>query len=109
MANKPNKESNGGETMWNSIKSNWKLLAWILGPLVIIAIIFALPLKLATIQETEKYWDTEMKSEAYTASEAYTTTEPYTDSEMRSETIYDSYVNDSWSQTFKAAKDSTVT
>ena len=95
--------------MWDWIKGNWKLLAWFLGPIVIIAIIFALPLKLTTIQETEEYWDTEIKSEPYTASEAYTTTEPYTDTEMRSETIYDSYVTGSWSQTFKVAKDSTVT
>ncbi|MBM3167018.1 MAG: hypothetical protein FJZ94_06200 [Chloroflexi bacterium] len=40
-------------------------------PLVVIALIFALPLKTVDIQKTETYWDVEMKSEPYTTTEAY--------------------------------------
>ncbi len=108
MAKKPNNETRWWGRAGNGIKRNWKALAWGLGPILVIVIIFSLPIKTAAIQTTEQYWDVEMKSEPYTASESYTDTEPYIETETRTETIYDSYVYESWSQTFKVTKDSTV-
>ena len=96
--------------VWNYIKGNWKLIAWGLTPIAIMAIVFALPLKTVPVQTTETYWDTEMRSEPYTVSETYTDTEPYMATETHTETVYDSYVYpSSWSYTFKVDKaDSTV-
>lgn len=110
MAKKANKkELSWWEETWTNIRRNWRPIAWGLGPILLIVIIFSLPLKLATIQQTEQYWDTEMKSEPYTVNESYIDNEAYVTTEMRNETIYDSYISDSWSQTFKVNKDSTVT
>jgi hypothetical protein len=96
------------DKIWNDIKSHWKPIAWGVGPILIVVIIFSLPIKTAAIQTTEQYWDTEMKSEPYTASESYTEQEPYTTTETRTATIYDSYVSNSWSQTFNVDKPNTT-
>lgn len=60
-------------------------------PIVILAIIFALPLKTVPVQETETYWDIEMRSEPYTETESYTETEPYTTTETYTKTAYYPY------------------
>ncbi|MBM4454586.1 MAG: hypothetical protein FJ013_08405, partial [Chloroflexi bacterium] len=89
----------------SSLKQHWKPIVWILGPLVVLTIIFALPLKTVPIQVTETYWDTEMKQEPYTESEQYTDTETYTATEMQTQTVYDSYVDSSgWSYVFNVDK-----
>jgi hypothetical protein len=89
----------------NGIKEHWKLIVWCLGPVVILAIIFALPLKTVPVQVTETYWDTEMKSEPYTVSEAYTDVETATTTQMQTRTVYDSYVDGSgWSYTVNVDK-----
>ena len=49
----------------NGIKEHWKLIAWSVGPIVILAIIFALPLKTVPVQVTETYWDTEEDSSVF--------------------------------------------
>ena len=61
-------------------------------PLVVIAFIFALPLKTVDIQKTETYWDVEMRNEPYTTTEAYTDTEPYTTTETYTKTVQDPWV-----------------
>jgi hypothetical protein len=79
-------------------------------PIVIIAVVFAVPFKTVPVQETESYWATEMKEEAYTVMEDYTTTELYQETETKSETVYDSYLTAGNSYTFEVDKpDSTVT
>jgi len=60
-------------------------------PIIILAIIFALPLKTVPVQETETYWDIEMQSEPYTDTESYTETEPYTTTETYTKTVYSPY------------------
>jgi hypothetical protein len=86
----------------NSIKGNWKPILWGLGPIAILAIVFALPIKTVPVQTTETYWDTEIRNEPYTTTESYTEEEPYTATETRTETVYDSYVySGNWSHTFE--------
>jgi hypothetical protein len=70
--------------------NKWYYISGII-PIVIIAIIFALPLKTIDVQRTETYWDAEMRSDPYTATESYTETEPYTDTET-----YTKAVNNPW-------------
>lgn len=70
--------------------NKWSYL-YALIPIVILAIIFALPLKTVPVQETETYWDVEMRSEPYTQSESYTDTEPYTTTETYTKTVYSPY------------------
>ncbi|MBM4450520.1 MAG: hypothetical protein FJ022_06980, partial [Chloroflexi bacterium] len=94
-----------GSNIVTNLKEHWKLIASVVGPLVVLAIIFALPLKTVPIQVTETYWDTEMKQEPYTVSEPYTDTETYTTTEMQTKTVYDSYVDaGNWSYVFNVDK-----
>ena len=88
-----------------------KILLAVLIPLAVIAIIFAIPFLTVAVPVTEKYWDTEMKTEPYTATESYTDMEAYTTTENRTETVVNQAVGyGGWTQTFKVAKaDSTVT
>ncbi len=84
------------------LQNNWKPILWGLIPIVIIAIIFALPIKTVPIKVTESYWDTEMKTEPYTVTETYTDTEPYTAVETKTETLYDAYINTvNWEHSFQ--------
>jgi hypothetical protein len=73
------------------ITNKWYYISAVI-PLVIIAIIFALPLKTVEVQKTETYWDVEMKSEPYTTTEAYTETEPYTVTETYTKAATDPWV-----------------
>jgi hypothetical protein len=74
--------------------NRWSFLPGLI-PIVILAIIFALPLKTVPVQTTETYWDVEMKDEPYTETESYTDTEPYTTTETYTKTVdyqyYDRY------------------
>ena len=79
-------------------------------PVVIIAVVFAIPFKTVPVHETETYWATELIEEAYTVTEDYTTTELYEETETKSETVYDSYLASGNSYTFEVDRpDSTVT
>lgn len=83
-------------------KSNLKIILAVGIPLAVIAIVFALPLKVVPIPMTESYWDTEMRSENYTTTETYTDMEPYVTTETRTETIYNQSVGyGNWSKTFQ--------
>lgn len=86
--------------MW--IKTNLKIILAVAIPLAIIAIIFALPLKITAIPVTESYWATEMRTENYTSTETFTEMEAYVTSETRTETIYNQAVGyGNWSKTFQ--------
>jgi len=79
-------------------------------PVIIIAVVFAIPFKTVPVQETETYWATEMREEAYTVTEDYTTTELYEETETKTETVYDNYLSGGNSYTFDVDKPgSTVT
>ncbi len=90
-----------GEGGKGSINVNWITIAWGLIPIVILAIVFAIPLKTVAIQTTEMYWDTELIEEPYTVTESYRDTEEYITTETRTETIYDSNIYSSKTQTFQ--------
>ncbi len=61
---------------WQNMSTKWKLfIAGIITAFVLIAIVFALPLKTISTETTETYYVTEMKQEAYTVSEPYLTEE----------------------------------
>ena len=63
---------------WDYKSYDWKsFVAGIAATLILIAIVFALPLKVITTETTETYYVTEMKQEAYSASEPYVTEEAY--------------------------------
>lgn len=101
------KISEGGK-WWMNV--NWKTIAWGLIPIIILAIVFAIPLKTVAIQTTETYWDTETRSEPYTVIESYTDTEEYIVTETRTETIYNSNIYSGKTHTFQVDKPgSTVT
>ena len=88
------------------LKNNWKYILWGLIPIVIVAIIFALPIKTVPVKVTEVYWDTEMKSEPYTVTESYTDTESYVAIETKTDTVYDSYINTgNWEHSFQVGED----
>ncbi len=70
--------------------SKWNFISGLV-PLIILAIIFALPIKTVPVQTTESYWDIEMRSEPYTETEAYTETEPYTTTETYQRSVYSPY------------------
>jgi len=78
-------------------------------PTVILAIVFALPLKTVPVQATETYWDTEMRSEPYTVAESYTETEPYVTTESRTVNEPYTYPNPiAWWQMFGTGADVSV-
>lgn len=83
------------------ININWITIAWGLIPVVILAIVFAVPLKTVAIQTTETYLDTEIVEEPYTVTESYQDTEEYVTTETRTETIFDSTIYSSKTQTFQ--------
>ena len=61
---------------WEYNSQDWKsFVAGIVTAFVVIAIVFALPLKVTTTETTETYYVTEMKQEAYSANEPYVTEE----------------------------------
>jgi hypothetical protein len=61
---------------WEDMSDKWKpFVAGIITAFVLIAIVFALPLKVISTETTETYYVTEMKQEAYTVSEPYLTEE----------------------------------
>jgi hypothetical protein len=62
--------------LWEDMSEKWKpFVAGIIAAFVLIAIIFALPLKVISTESTEINYVTEMKQEAYTVSEPYLTEE----------------------------------
>jgi hypothetical protein len=78
-------------------------------PTVILAIVFALPLKTVPVQATETYWDTEMRSEPYTVAESYTETEPYVTTESRTVNEPYAYPNPiGWWQMFGTGADVSI-
>jgi hypothetical protein len=98
-------------TIRNFFRIHWKLICWSIVPIAIVAIVFAIPFKTVPIQTTEQYWDTEIKQEPYTATESYTDTESYIDIEIKTETIFNSYIyTGNWEQVVEVDKPgSTVT
>ena len=87
-------------TAW--FKTNLKIILAVIITMALIAVIFALPLKVTTIPVTESYWATEMRTENYTATETFTDMEAYTTSEIRTETVYNQPVGyGSWTKTFQ--------
>jgi hypothetical protein len=101
--------------MMNKIKSfvlkHLKLILAVAIPVVIIAIIFAIPFLTVAVPVTEKYWETVIQTEPYTDTETYTDMEAYVTTETRTETVVNQAVGyGGWTQSFKVAKaDSTVT
>lgn len=93
------------------ILKHYKVIITIAIPLLVISIIFALPLLTTAVPVTEKYWETVMKTEPYSATETYTDMEPYVTTETRTDTVINQAVGyGGWIQSFKVAKaDSTVT
>jgi hypothetical protein len=67
--------------------NKWNVISGLI-PLIILAAIFALPIKTVPVQTTESYWDIEMRSEPYTETEAYTESEPYTTTETYQRSVY---------------------
>ena len=67
----------------------WKpFVAGIITAFILIAIVFALPLKIISTETTEIYYVTEMKQEAYTVSEPYLTEEVYEKIEVFADGFY---------------------
>jgi hypothetical protein len=63
-------------TFWEDSPHKWKpVVAGVIAAFVLIAIVFALPLKTISTEITETYYTIEMKQEAYTVSEPYLTEE----------------------------------
>ncbi len=77
--------------MWEKIKAyiiQHRVMITAIGtPIVVIAILMALPIMTVPVQVTESYWDTEIKTEPYTTTETYTDQEAYTAQQMQSETV----------------------
>ncbi len=83
-------------------KMNYKIILAVIIPIAVIAVIFALPLKVVAIPVTESYWDTEIRTENYTTTETYSEMEPYITSEMHTETIYNQAIGyGNWVKTFQ--------
>ena len=74
---------------WEDKPDNWKpLVGGIITAFVLIAIIFALPLKVISTETTETYYVTEMKQEAYSESEPYVAEEVYEKTEVFADGFY---------------------
>ncbi|MBL7061893.1 MAG: hypothetical protein ISS54_04070 [Dehalococcoidia bacterium] len=67
----------------------WKLfVGGIIAAFVLIAIVFALPLKVISTETIETYYVTEMKQEAYSVSEPYVTEEVHEKTEVFADGFY---------------------
>jgi hypothetical protein len=90
---------------------NRKAIIGVLIPIIVIAIIFALPLKTVPVPVTETYWETVIKTEPYATTETYTDMEPYFTTETLTDTVINQPVGyGGWTQNFKVDKpDATVT
>ena len=74
---------------WEDKPYNWKpLVGGIITAFVLIAIIFALPLKVISTETTETYYVTEMKQETYSESEPYVAEEVYEKTEVFADGFY---------------------
>ncbi|MBM4445800.1 MAG: hypothetical protein FJ023_00370 [Chloroflexi bacterium] len=63
---------------WEDKPNNWKpLVAGIITAFVLIALVFALPLKVISTETIETYYVTEMRQETYSVSEPYAAEEVY--------------------------------
>lgn len=72
-----------------AIPNNWKVfLTGIIVGLALIAIIFALPLKVIFTETTETYLTTEITQQPYTVNEPYTTEEVYERTEVFADGFY---------------------
>ena len=57
--------------IWGNLNaSKWFIVSAIV-PIIIVAVIFAIPFKTVPVEETETYWATEMVQEEYTVTEPY--------------------------------------
>jgi hypothetical protein len=102
--------SNFGNSSKQYLSNNWKPILWGLLPLVILAIVFALPIKVVPVAVTERYMDTEIQEQPYTVQEIYEEEEAYTDMEMLTETVYDSYTYTyNWSYSFEPKPNAEIT
>jgi len=74
---------------WKDASDKWKpFVAGVIAAFVLIAIVFALPLKVLSTETTETYYVTEMKQEAYTVSEPYVTEEAYEENKVFADGFY---------------------
>jgi hypothetical protein len=74
---------------WEDALGKWKpFVAGIITAFVLIAIVFALPLKVISTETTETYYVTEMKQETYTVSEPYVTEEAYEENKVFADGFY---------------------
>ena len=74
---------------WEDTSDKWKLfVAGIIAAFVLIAIVFALPLKIISTEITETYYVIETKQEAYTVSEPYLTEEVHEKIEVFADGFY---------------------
>jgi hypothetical protein len=74
---------------WEDNSEKWKpFVAGIITAFVLIAIVFALPLKIISTETTETYYVTEMKQEAYSVSEPYVTEETSEETKVFADGFY---------------------
>ncbi len=74
---------------WEDKSSNWKpFIAGVIAGFVLLAIIFALPLKVISTEITETYYITEIKQEPYTVSEPYVAEEVYEKTKVFADGFY---------------------
>lgn len=70
-------------------ENNWQIfVAGIIAGFILVAIIFALPLKTISTEITETYYATEIKQEPYTVSEPYSTSEVYEQTKVFADGFY---------------------
>ncbi|MCJ7655887.1 MAG: hypothetical protein MUO97_11445, partial [Dehalococcoidia bacterium] len=76
-------------SFWDYKENNWQpFVAGIIAGFILVAIIFALPLKTVSTETTETYYATEIKQEPYTVSEPYATSEVYEQTKVFADGFY---------------------
>jgi hypothetical protein len=75
--------------LWEEKSYNWQpFVGGIITAFILIAIVFALPLKVISTETIETYYTTEMKQEAYSVSEPYVTEEVSKKNEVFADGFY---------------------
>jgi hypothetical protein len=76
-------------SFWDYKENNWQpFVAGIIAGFILVAIIFALPLKTISTETTETYYTTEIKQEPYMVIEPYVTREVYEQTKVFADGYY---------------------
>lgn len=76
-------------SFWDYKENNWQpFVAGIIAGFILVAIIFALPLKTVSTETTETYYTTEIKQEPYMVIEPYVTREVYEQTKVFADGYY---------------------